>query len=190
MINSQRDISDVTSSHFKKVFEDPWTTLIDEQLQVIHKFPCLFLAEDNCALEKPVTLTEVEDIKICAKEKSLRPYGWTVEFYLGFWDLVGQDIVDLVEESRGSGFISSTLNSTFISLTPKHSKPSSFDYFRPISLYNFLYKIISKIIAKHIKPFLSKVITQKQFGFLTHRQILDTVEVTREGIHSIKAKGL
>jgi len=130
MINSQRDISDVASSHFKKVFEDPRTTLIDAQLQVIHKFPCLFLAEDNRALEKPVTLTEVEDIlKIRAKEKSLRPYGWTVEFYLGFWDSVGQDIVDLVEESCGSGFISSTLNSTFIYLTPKHSKPSSFDIF-------------------------------------------------------------
>ena len=87
-----------------------------------------------------------------------------------------------------SGLVSGALNSTFITLIPKRSKPTSFDDFRPISLCNFIYKIISKIIAKCLKPVLAKVISPEQFGFLPHRKILDAVGATHEGIHSIKAK--
>jgi len=37
---------------------------------------------------------------------------------------------------------------------------------------------------------LIKVISSEQFGFLSHRQILDVVGATQEGIHSIKTKHL
>lgn len=93
-----------------------------------------------------------------------------------------------MEDTRCTGYISGAMNSTFITLIPKVSKPLYFEEFRPISLCNFIYKLISKIIAECLKPFLAKVITQEKFSFLHHRQILDVVGVTQEGIHSIKTK--
>jgi hypothetical protein len=39
-------------------------------------------------------------LKGFTKEKSLGPDGWTVEFYLHYFDLVGQDLLDMVEETR------------------------------------------------------------------------------------------
>ena len=49
-----------------------------------------------------------------------------------------------------------------------------------------IYKLIEKVIAQRIKPILSKVITEEQFGFLQNSQILDAVSLAQEALHSIK----
>jgi hypothetical protein len=63
--------------------------------------------------------------------------------------------------------------------------PSNFDQFRPISLCNNIYKIISKIIAHRIKDILSENISEEQFGFLQGRQIHQEIGISQEGLHSI-----
>jgi hypothetical protein len=67
------------------------------------------------------------------------------------------------------GNVNGALNVTFIALILKSDKPESFSGFRPISLCNLDYKVISKIIASRIKYFLSKGISKEQFGFLDDR---------------------
>jgi hypothetical protein len=116
--------------------------------------------------------------------------GWTVEFFSGFFDLIGKDILEVIEESRRSGHIHPPLNSTFIALIPKTDIPQSFEDFRPISLCNVIYKVIAKIISKRINPFLSTSISKEQFGFLDGRQIHEAIGVAQEGLHSMKTKKL
>jgi hypothetical protein len=89
-------------------------------------------------------------------DKSLGPDGWTVEFFIQFFDLVWGDLIEMVEESRLRGFITGGLNSTFLALIPKVNKLLTFGDYRPISLCNLCYKVISKIIANMIKPILSR----------------------------------
>ena len=89
------------------------------------------------------------------KDKSSSPDGWAIEFYLDFYDLIGKDLLMVVEESRRECFIHAPLNSTFIALTPKKENQGKFEDFTTISLCNCLYKIISKIITKRLKGVLS-----------------------------------
>jgi hypothetical protein len=79
---------------------------------------------------------------------------------------MGEDLHKAIEESRCKGFIPGALNATFFALIPKVSKPNSFHDFRPISLCNFVYKVISKIIASRMKDKLASCISFEQFGFL------------------------
>ena len=97
----------------------------------------------------------------CKREKSPGPDDWSVDFFIYFFDLVGEDLLAMVEESRILGKIIGGLNSTFLMLIPKVSNPKTFEDFRPISLCNLCYKLISKIIANHIKNFLSKSLSPK-----------------------------
>eukprot|EP00253_Pinus_taeda_P033192 PITA_33192 len=110
-----------------------------------------FFNEDEAEeLYAPVTTGELEStLKWFKKEKSPGLDGWTIEFYLSFYDLLGQDLLQVVEERRLSGSLYNAINSTFIALVPKSDTPS-FDDYRPISLCNCLYKIISKIIANRL----------------------------------------
>jgi hypothetical protein len=113
-----------------------------------------------------------------------------VEFFLAFFDLLGEDILGLVEESRRKGRVSGALNATFVALIPKSDKPDSFGGFRPIALCNLVYKIITKIISARIKNSLSVGISKEQFGFLEGRQITDAIGVVQEALHSIKVKNI
>jgi len=118
-------------------------------------------------LMEEVRKSELEEVlHSFQKDKSPGPDGWPVEFYLGLLELLGEDLLKVVEESRRAGLIHGPINSMFIALIPKVDKPSTFDDFKPISLCNCLYKIISKVIARRLKFFLSKSISAKNFGFL------------------------
>lgn len=80
------------------------------------------------------------------------------------------------------------MNSTFIALIPKKDKPLSFADFRPISLCNLVYILISKGAAQCLKPFLDKFISPQQFGFLKNRQISEPLAITQEILHTVKTK--
>jgi hypothetical protein len=129
-----------------------------------------------------------EILKLFAKDKSPGPDGWTVEFFTHFFEVVGDDLLELVEDSRTRGKIQSSLNSTFLALIPKENNPRTFMDFRPIALCNLCYKLISKVIANRIKPILSRALSSEQLGFLKGRQILDAIGMAQECLHSIKAK--
>jgi hypothetical protein len=71
------------------------------------------------------------------------------------------------------------LNATFLALIPKSDKPDSFGGYRPISLCNLVYKIITKIIVSRIKSCMSCGISKEQFGFIEGRQITDAIGVVQ-----------
>eukprot|EP00253_Pinus_taeda_P017522 PITA_17522 len=135
----------------------------------------------------PISKEEVESVlKSMQRDKSPGPDGWTAEFFQHFFEFIGDELVAVVEDSRHSGSIYQPFNATFLALIPKSDHPVSFSDFRPISLCTCVYKIIAKIIAVRLKPFLSKNISLEKFGFLDGRQIHEAVGVAQEMLHSLK----
>jgi len=143
-------------SHFKQLFKAPQGTSLVEIISIAGHFPGFVDPDGMEDLIKPVTMGELEStLKWFKKDKSPGPDGWPVEFYLAFLDIVGPDLLGVVEESRILDRIYAPINSTFIALIPKSDSLLSYNDFHPIPLYNCLYKIIAKIIANHINPILS-----------------------------------
>jgi hypothetical protein len=69
-----------------------------------------------------------------------------VEFYISYFDLVANDLLEAIEEACLKGEVNRSLNSTFIALIPKVNGPATFGDFRPIALCNLCYKIILKLL--------------------------------------------
>jgi hypothetical protein len=113
-----------------------------------------------------------------------------MEFFLGVYDIIKEDLMRVVEKSISYGKFLATLNATFISLIPKSNNPSTFGIYRPINLCNCIYNITSKIIAIRIKRLFSKSISNEQFGFLEGREIHEAIWVTQEGIHFVKTRSI
>lgn len=80
------------------------------------------------------------------------------------------------------------VNQTHIPLIPKIDNPSRANQFRPISLTNFNYKLISKILANSLKPLLYKIISLNQYAFLQGRSIHDNSIFAYEIFHIMKQK--
>jgi hypothetical protein len=129
-----------------------------------------------------------EVLKSFAKDKSPGPDGLMVEFLIHHFDLLGVDLLELVEDSRIRGCVNKSLNETFLTLIPKVNNPSTFGDYRPIALCNICYKMISKVIVNRLKPVLSRSLSEEQLGFLKGRQILDAIGMTQECLHNIKEK--
>jgi hypothetical protein len=97
----------------------------------------LSLKRKLSSLYAPVTLPEIKNIlHKFKKDRSPGPDGWTSEFFLHFFDLVGEDLLQMVEDSRIKGKVIGSLNSTFLVLIPKQQHTLAFSDFRPISLCN------------------------------------------------------
>jgi len=153
--------------------------------------PRFFNDVESDEIGKPVTLKEVaEVVSKMPRDKSSGPDRWTQGLFHFFFDLMGEDLVKTIEESRITGHILGALNATFFALIPKVSKLNTFHDFKHISLYNFVYKIISKIIASRLKDKLASCISSEQFGFLKDRLIFDVVGITQECLHTTKTKKL
>jgi len=88
--------------------------LIKDQIASVRLFPRMVSEEEFQLLEKSFTSEEVlEVLKGFTKDKSPGPDEWTVEFFLHFYEMVVKDLLEAVEESRLSGEVIGSLNSTF-----------------------------------------------------------------------------
>ena len=65
------------------------------------------------------------------------------------------------------------VNCSLIVLIPKISNPSTVNHFRPISLCNVIYKIISKLLTAKLRPHLDKIISSAQSAFIPNRWIAE-----------------
>lgn len=135
---------------------------------------------------KPVSKEELLDVlKSFAKDKSRGSDGWPTEFYIAFFDLFGDELLEMIELTRVKGHIPGAIGASFITLIPKSSNPATFSDYRPIALCNVLYKMSSKVIANKLKPTLSKWISDEQYGFLNGRSIHDAMAIAQEAMHTI-----
>ena len=80
------------------------------------------------------------------------------------------------------------LNRTLITLVPKCQNPETINNYRPISLCNTIYKVVTKIIVARIRPLLSNLISPVQAAFVLGRRGLDNVLINQELIYSIDKK--
>jgi len=141
-------------------------------------FPRFFGEEEKRSLIEEVLEEELKEVlHIFQKYKIIGPDGWTIEFFIGLYELIEVDIMHIVEETRIEGDIHAPFNSTFIELIMKYNDPSLMEYFHTISLCNCIYKVVSKIIARIIKAILSENIFREQFGFLKGRKIHEAIGV-------------
>ena len=110
-----------------------------------------------------------EAVKKMTEGKVPGPEGFMVNFFHHFWDMVKEEVLKIVEDSRISQHIHHAFNATFVTLVTKEVGVDIHDKFRPIALCNVIYKIISKVIANHLKPLLPRLIILEQSGFVEKR---------------------
>ena len=87
-----------------------------------------------------------------------------------------------------SSFLLRKVNHSHIILVPKKKNPQRMSDYRPISLSNVVYKILSKVLANRLKVVLPLIISKFQSAFVPGRQITDNINVAFELMHGLRNK--
>ena len=109
--------------------------------------------------------------------KSPGPNGFNGFFYQKYWEIVRNDVIEAVKGFFRTGRMLRELNVIEIVLIPKVKGPKVVGQFRPISLCNFGYKIISKVMVNRLQYWMGWLITENQSAFVANRQIQDNILV-------------
>ncbi|XP_060972454.1 uncharacterized protein LOC115717936 [Cannabis sativa] len=178
----------ITSDYYQDLFTS--NGVDQESLDIIlDKIPSVIDNASRISLSSPFTATDVHSaLKTMSDDKSPGLDGLSVMFYTNYWHIVGQQVTAAVLDVLNNGADPSTFNTTLITLIPKVKKPTHITQYRPISLCNVLYKLVSKAIVMRLKPFLPQVISEYQSAFISQRLITDNILVAFELLHSLKGR--
>lgn len=185
----QEGIEKVLVEYHRDILAEPRVDRTEAIREICSAIPSLVTEEQNRALMRAANVEELEEIvKTMKKGTAPGPDGFTIEFYQAGWHFLKEEVLHLIKEARINQKVWPALNSTFYTLIPKTDNLEDAKGFRPIALCNVIYKIITTLIAKRLKPMLDKLISPEQTGFVEGRQILDGLVVTQEVIHFLKMK--
>jgi hypothetical protein len=76
----------------------------------------------------------------------------------GLWDFLEEELLGVVKKSISSGKVMGALNATLIALISKKNDPGAFEDYKHVSLCNFVYKIIIKILTNKLKCIFFEII--------------------------------
>jgi len=113
--------------------------------------------------------------------KTMKPFkapeidGLHAGFFQRLWLLVGDLVRREVKNIFSCQQVPDYLNQTLIALISKLSGPELVSHYRPISLCNIVYKIVTKILVQRLRPLLPSLISPMQSAFLTGRRGTDNV---------------
>lgn len=101
---------------------------------------------------------------------------------------MGESVIQSVKDVFEEGKVLKHFNKNLIILIPKNPGAYCLGSFRPISLCNTIYKVITKIIVARIRPLLPKLISPMQTAFVPGRKGLDNVIIAQEVLHTMSGK--
>ena len=196
-VDGSDDIAKVATDYFENLF------LVGRCDQ---KEECLSVVPHKVTLEMQEVLSSdfsAEEVKAALFQmgptKAPGPDGMNALFYQKFWNVVSNNVVNDVLDFLNFGIMVPDVNHTNIVLIPKIKSPEKMFDFRPISLCNVIYKIISKVcnviykiiskvLENHLKQILPQIISPTQSAFVPRRLITDNVLVAYETLHAMHCR--
>ena len=135
-------------------------------------------SESKIKLEMDITFTELtKSVQNMKTNKSPGPDGIISEFYQTFWHLIGPVFYEMIKNMYGSGEMTFTQYQSLITLLYKKGVREDIRNWRPISLLNCDYKIISKMFSNRLREVMHELINEDQRGCIKGRHSHDCIRI-------------
>ena len=147
----------------------------DKYLSLI---PRNLLSDQGFALlDKQISIQELHDSLLTMRKDAVPgDDGLTVKFYIKYWDLVKDLFFDSLQFAFENEKLSISQRRGLIKLIPKKDKdPLLVPSWRPITLLNVDYKMLTKLFSCRLAVFLPDLIHPDQKGFIKGRNIHDNL---------------
>ena len=179
---------EVLSQEAESFYKSLFCHLDDVDLGCLGDVPLPSLNEEACNnLTAPVTMEEVKTAVFHMNSfKALGPDGFQAFFFKEYWEIIGLDVWKMVKQAFSGVTLDPRMLETLLVLIPKVESPVSMKDFRPISLCNVVYKIITKVLVNRLRPHLAEIVGPLQGGFIPGRGTPDNIIIAQEVLHFMK----
>ena len=117
---------------------------------------------------------------------SLGPDGFGGKFYQMCFGIIKDDLMAFIKSFYTGNIMPRYMSHACLVLLPKVEHPNRLKDYRPISLSNFINKIISKILSTRLSSILPFMVSDNQSGFVKGRSISENIMLAQEIIHGMK----
>ena len=151
-VEEPEEVADVAIDDFESIFHSGSCQRMEDCLDAVQQ-------KVTPAMQEVLSSTfTAEEIKAALFQmgptKAPGPDNMNALFYQKYWHVVGDDMITAVLDFLNSGNMIPEINYTHIVLISKVKFLEKNSDFRPISLCNVIYKIISKVLANKLKQIL------------------------------------
>lgn len=181
MLTKVSDIKKEAVQHFQRFFQGQQGPEVDSEdmLEDLLTYRCP--SSSAAGLVAPVTVEEIiSALKALPNDKVSGPDGFTKEFYVAAWPVIGGEFITAVQSFFLFGFLPTGINATILTLIPKTEDMKTMKDFRPIACCNLIYKVISKVLTRRLKTILPEAIEANQTAFIKGRMMLENVLLASE----------
>ncbi|CAL9248339.1 unnamed protein product, partial [Arabidopsis halleri] len=175
-VESQFGIRKLCVDYFSELLggEVSGSGLIQSDMDLLLPFRCS--SSQQQSLETIFSREEIKDAFFSLpRNKTSGPDGYSAEFFIACWSVVGYEVTEAVLEFFRSDSLLRQWNATTLVLIPKSPNAARTTEFRPISCLNTVYKVISKLLASRLQNLLPQFISSSQSAFLPGRLLGENV---------------
>ncbi|XP_057441172.1 uncharacterized protein LOC130733113 [Lotus japonicus] len=118
--------------------------------------------------------------------KALGLDGLQAVFFQSQWQNVGGSVTSFVEQCFVDPSLITRVNDTLLVLIPKVEAPERITQYRPISLCNVIYKMVTKIITNRLRKVMSDLVAPNQCSIVPGRHSYYNIVISQEVFHSMR----
>jgi len=191
--NYYKDIYSQPDNRAKNVTTDDITNFLGETGDNDIVRNAKLTNDERDDLDKEITIEELtESINESNMSSAPGADGISNRFIKHFWNFFKVPLLKLTRECYRSNEIPLFFRTANIKLIPKKGDSSKIKNWRPISLLNCFYKILSRVITRRLKKYMDKMTPICQKGYSSTRYCQEVLIQVIEGIekcNSRKIKG-
>nr|XP_026429227.1 uncharacterized protein LOC113325233 [Papaver somniferum] len=186
VVTDQRILANMLVEHFQNKFK---TQAVDLTGSIFNVIPKILTEEDNTILDDVPTNIETKNVVFgMDANSSPGPDGFPGSFFKFAWEIVGEDMIKVIQYCWRCRFIPKGLNSNFLFLLPKVKGAKRVDQFRPIGLANFSFKVITRIITTRLSRVVNQLVSSQQGAFIKGKTIHEKIVMASELINKMNIK--
>jgi hypothetical protein len=141
-------------------------------------------------LDSPLNLIEFDKaIKQCNKKSAPGTDGINNKFISHFWQFFRTPLLRYANCCYEKGTLTSLFKTAKIRLIPKKGNLKRLENWRPISLLNCFYKLISRVLTNRLKKVIDKITQIGQYGYSKKKQCQEVLIGLLTKIHNAKSGG-
>ena len=178
-VTDPHQISEEQQKHFENLYRSKQSQGQEDYSDFLYSNnnQKILISIDKELCDSPLRLEEIgKTLKQLQNDKIPGSDGFTTNFYKFFWQDLREFLFDSCKYSFEHGMLTSDQRRGILNLIPKGNKDIRFlNNWRPVSILNTDYKILTKALAIRLQSVLPSLIHSDQVGYLKERFIGENI---------------